>query len=69
MHREKIYHIVPGKDGNWDVKEEGRDEPLATYRTQQEAVENAKTRAEEHKPGSFVVHDTSGEPRYEHTYR
>lgn len=54
------YHVVPGNDGKWSVKEEGKDEAVFTSDGKDEAVEEAKRQAEE-AGTKAIIHDDDGQ--------
>ncbi|MCG1010789.1 DUF2188 domain-containing protein [Salinicoccus sp. ID82-1] len=53
------YHVVPGEDKRWAVKEEGKDDPVYTTDNKNEAVDEAKKRAEE-AGSKAIIHDDEG---------
>ena len=53
------FHVVPGDDKKWAVKEEGKDEPVFTSDDKSEAVNEAKKQAEGAKTKA-IIHDDDG---------
>lgn len=41
-----VFCVMPGKGGQWDVKEEGFDKPLASFDDQADAIEYARDLAD-----------------------
>ena len=54
------YHVVPGDKKDWAVKEEGKNPPLNTFDNKDDAIEDAKKRAEE-AGSKAIIHSDSGE--------
>jgi hypothetical protein len=54
------FHVVPGDEKKWAVKEEDNDAPLYLSDARQEAVDEAKKLAEEAKT-KVILHDEDGQ--------
>lgn len=54
------FHVVPGDEKKWSVKEEGNDDPVYTSDDRQEAVDEAKKRAEE-AGTKAILHNEDGQ--------
>ena len=59
-------HVVSHGDG-WAVKAEGASEPLATFKTQSEAWEKAKSIARKER-SEALLHAKNGHVRARNTY-
>lgn len=59
-------HVVSHGDG-WAVKAEGASEPLATFKTQSEAWEKAKSIARKER-SEALLHAKNGQIRARNTY-
>lgn len=62
----KNIHVVP-KNGRWAVKQEGKDNPLPTHRTQELARQSAVPIAKE-KGSEVVTHGKDGKIRDKDSY-
>ncbi len=60
------HHVVSRGDG-WAVEAEGASHPLATFKTQSEAWEKAKSLARKERTAAFL-HARNGEIRVCNTY-
>jgi len=58
----KKYHISQREDGKWRVRREGSDKVLKLFDTQKQAIEYAKTVAD-NQSGSIVIHKVDGKIR------
>lgn len=54
------FHVVPGDKEQWAVKEEGKNDPVFTSDSKDEAVNEAKKQAEEANTKA-IIHDEDGE--------
>jgi uncharacterized protein DUF2188 len=61
-----VYLVVP-RGTAWDVKQEGREEVLATDLARDEAVAVARSLAEASSFGQIIVHGADGLIEYEST--
>jgi len=61
-----VYCVVP-HGLTWDVREEGRDEPIASDLDHDEAVAMARSLAETSSFGQIIVHGPDGMIEYEST--
>jgi hypothetical protein len=59
-------HVV-SHDGGWAVRAEGAEQPLATFKTQGEAWEKAKSVARKERSEAFL-HGRNGQIRARNTY-
>jgi len=67
--KRKTYHVVPDKDkGDWAVKPEGAERATSRHPTQKEAIEKARSIAENQPLGQIVIHKSDGTIREERTY-
>jgi Uncharacterized protein conserved in bacteria (DUF2188) len=62
----KNQHVV-SRGGGWAVEAEGASAPLATFKTQSEAWEKAKSIARKERSEAFL-HAKSGQIRARNTY-
>jgi len=68
MAKRKTYHVIPGTDGCWKVKEEKASRASNSHETKAEAVERAKELAKNQDLGQVVIHKQDGTIQTEHTY-
>ena len=68
MEKRKTYHVIPGTDGCWKVKEEKASRASNSQETKAEAVERAKELAKNQGLGQVVIHKQDGTIQTEHTY-
>ncbi|SDR95263.1 DUF2188 domain-containing protein [Microlunatus soli] len=59
------FHVVPD-DGVWRVEENGQE--LSTHQTQQEAIDDARHRAQTVRPSQVIIHGRDGRIQDESTY-
>lgn len=65
-----VYHVVPNASAEaWVVTRENDDTFREEYRTKEEAVAAAKTRARDREPSQVKVHRQDGNMDYESTYQ
>lgn len=62
------YHVVPNKEGGWNVKQEGVNAPLITTQTKEQAVDLGRGQAQ-NSQGQLIIHDREGKIQEERTYR
>jgi hypothetical protein len=55
-----VFCVLPGKSGQWDVKEEGFDRALASFQAQEDAMEYARDIAETKKGSTVKLYDEQG---------
>ncbi len=55
-----VFHVVRDKTGAWDVKEEGFDQPLASFDTSDEAREYALDIAKSKEGSTVKIYDEKG---------
>ncbi|WP_104522378.1 DUF2188 domain-containing protein [Blastococcus atacamensis] len=60
MPRRDVIHVVPQDHGGWVVRRESGKEPIAIYRTQGEAQEEARRMARE-ECVEYVLHGRKGQ--------
>ena len=65
--RERQVYLVVPRGAAWDVKEEGRDEALASELDRSEAIATARSLAEASLFGQIIVHGADGLIEYEST--
>lgn len=53
------HHVVPNKDGGWDVKKTGAKRATAHTKTKQEAVDIAR-KISENQHSELLIHDKKG---------
>lgn len=64
----KNIHITHDKTNKtWDVKEEGNPNPLETHRTQSEAIDDGRDRAQRNE-SELVIHDRDNRIRDKDSY-
>lgn len=68
MAQHKTYHVTPGTDGDWKVKEEKASKASSKHETKAEAVERAKDLAKNQVLGQVIIHKQDGTIQTEHTY-
>ena len=56
----QVFCVVPGKDGQWDVKEEGFEKSLASFDEQEDAIEYAQDLADTKDGSSVKIFDEQG---------
>jgi hypothetical protein len=56
-----VFCIVPGKSGQWEVKEEGFEKALASFDEQEDALEYAQDLAETKDGSTVKVYDEQGD--------
>ena len=55
----KSHHIVPGKDGGWDIKKGGGDKTIKHVETKKEAEEIGR-KISQNQNSEFVIHGKDG---------
>ena len=55
-----VFCVVPGRSGQWDVKEEGFDKALASFDEQEDALEYAQDLAQTKDGSKVKVYDEKG---------
>lgn len=64
-----VYHVVPeSKAGVWHVKLQKNPQPLATFRTKEEAVDAGRAMAKAQALGQLIVYKANGQIETEYTY-
>ncbi|WP_414054311.1 DUF2188 domain-containing protein [Macrococcus equi] len=58
----KNQHVVPNPNGGWDVKGEGNTNATSHHETQAEAIDAAKTIAQNQK-SELLIHGKDGQIR------
>ncbi|MFE7547165.1 DUF2188 domain-containing protein [Streptomyces gardneri] len=73
--KQTVYHVAPSSEGaaaaglKWQVEgREGRRILHEPHRTQREAIDAARHRAQEHTPAQVVVHARDGHIRSAYAY-
>ncbi len=56
-----VFCVVPGKSGQWDVREEGFEKALASFDEQEDAIEYAQDLAGTKDGSTIKVFDEEGE--------
>jgi len=56
-----VFCVMPGKSGQWEVKEEGFEKALASFDDQEDALEYAQDLAETKDGSSVKVYDEQGD--------
>jgi uncharacterized protein YdaT len=69
MAQRKVYHVVPHKEGGWDVRAEGAKRAAAHTGTKQDAVDRAKELAKSQQPSQVKIHGQDNKIQTEHTYK
>lgn len=62
----KNQHVVPNRD-KWSVKGEGNKKNTATFETQKEAIEKAKSIAK-NQESELLIHGQNGQIRERNSY-
>ena len=68
MTKRKNYHVTPGTEGGWKVKEEKASRASSSHDTKAEAVGRAKELAKNQELGQVVIHKKDMTIQTEHTY-
>jgi hypothetical protein len=68
MSERKVFHVVPGRDGGWEVKLENAERAESSHETKDPAVSDARDRARSHGLGQVIVHKQDGTIQTEYTY-
>lgn len=68
MAERKVYHVVPNRNGGWDVKPEGAARAIRHFPTKQPAIDMAKEMAKKAELGQVKIHREDGTIQTEHTY-
>lgn len=68
MSKRKTYHVTPGTDGGWKVKEENTSRALSKHDTKADAINRAKEVAKNQDLGQVVIHKKDMTIQTEHTY-
>jgi hypothetical protein len=65
----QVYHVVPdSKAGLWHVKLQRNPEPVASFRTKEQAVSAGRAIARAAGLGQLIIHKQNGQIETEHTY-
>jgi hypothetical protein len=56
-------HVVPAKDGGWDVKAPGADRASGHFDTQKDAIDRAREIIHNAGGGELITHGTDGKIR------
>lgn len=67
MAKQKNQHVTPHPDGGWQVKGAGNEKATVKTSTQKEAIEIARTIAE-NKNSEVVIHGRNGQIRDKDSY-
>lgn len=59
MTKKKTTHVVPNKNGGWDVKKGGQKTPLSHHRTKDPAIDNARIISKKEK-SELYIHGKNG---------
>lgn len=68
MPKRMTYHVTPGADGGWKVKEENASRASSNHDTKAEAIERAKELAKNQNLGQVIIHKQDGTFQTEYTY-
>jgi hypothetical protein len=60
-------HVVPGKEGGWDVLAPGASQASATLERQDQAIDRAREILQNEGGGELIVHDERGQVRQKDT--
>lgn len=64
-----IYHVTPRKkDGRWNVRRRGAEQPSRILDIKTEALDHAKLYAKRHPWSQVIVHSIEGKITHEYTY-
>ncbi len=59
MPKKKTTHVVPNKDGGWDIKKGGQAKPISHHRTKDPAIDNAR-RISRIEKSELYIHGRDG---------
>ena len=62
-----VFCVAPGTGGQWDVKEEGFDKPLASFQSSADAEKYARDLAKTKEGSTVKMFDQNGRPTNEGT--
>ena len=68
MAKRRVYHVVPGDDGGWDVKKEGGQRASGHFQKKTDAVGRGKELAKKQGPSQIMIHKQDGTFQSEYTY-
>ena len=57
-----VFCVAQGTDGQWDVKEEGFDKPLASFQSSADAEQYARDLAKTKEGSTVKMFDQDGKP-------
>ena len=60
MTKRKTTHVVPNKDGGWDVKHGGQKKPISHHHKKTTAEDNARKVSKDIK-SELIIHGKDGE--------
>lgn len=59
----QVFHVKPGKSGNWNVMKEGFEKPLASFEEEADAVKYAQDLSETKEGSRVHLYDQDGNER------
>jgi uncharacterized protein YdaT len=68
MSERKVYHVLPGSEDGWQVKEERARQATSSHDTKAEAVSRARELAKSQALAQVIVHKQDGTIQTEYTY-
>ena len=63
------FHVNLDGDGGWNLRTEGSDDPIATFRTKAMAVRAARKAASDAAPSDLMIHAADGTLQTTHSYQ
>ncbi len=63
------FHVNLDGDGGWNLRAEGSDDPIATFRTKAMAVRAARKAAADAAPSDLLIHTADGSVQATHSYQ
>ena len=68
MSKRKTYHVIPNKEGGWNVKGQGASRASSTHETKSDAVKHGRELAKNQPLGQLIIHKQDGVIQTEYTY-
>ena len=62
------FHVNLDGDGGWNLRAEGSDDPIQTFRTKAMAVRTARKAAADAAPSELMIHTADGTVQATHSY-
>lgn len=68
MAERVTYHVVPGKHGGWNVKQENSGKTMGALRSKTQAILLGRDLAKTHEYSLLVIHDREGQVETQYNY-